>query len=383
MRLLQTTVGLLLGLSLLAFTGCGSLELSTAPPAEVAIAPEAAGAGEVAAAAPETVPEVVGESQGVAVEAEAPTAEPPFTPSPTLGLEVTPTPLPTETPPPTETPLPTDTPPPLTETPVPQPIIRVDGSLDTSINVRGGPGTNYPIVGQLLPGQEMPVTGRSADGTWWQLDLSPVGGTSGWIYGQLVTFQGDDGAIAVAEAPPPPPTATPAPVAEAPPAEPAPADNSDESAPPPPESDDLGCGKDFCVTYQNMLSIHENGGCIGNHSIYITVLEGPPPGRPLDGVVIGDTFGNVEVASGDKGPGTAEVTLWMNDMSLIAKRHINGTPFTSEQSFSFASHDENIPADLLYAKGYCESIEDCTRRQNSNQLCRGHYSWQVTFHKFD
>ncbi|HMR63681.1 MAG TPA: hypothetical protein PKE64_06670, partial [Anaerolineae bacterium] len=75
---MQTTVGLLLGLSLLAFTGCGSLELSTAPPAEVAIAPEAAGAGEVAAAAPETVPEVVGESQGVAVEAEAPTAEPPF-----------------------------------------------------------------------------------------------------------------------------------------------------------------------------------------------------------------------------------------------------------------------------------------------------------------
>jgi hypothetical protein len=128
----------------------------------------------------------------------------------------------------------------------------------------------------------------------------------------------------------------------------------------------------------------ENGGCIGNHSIYVTVLEGPPPGRPLDGIVIGDTFNNIEVASGDKGPGRAEVTLWMNSMSLKVKRHINGTPFTSEESFSFTSHDELIPAEVLAANGYCEgNVDKCRWAQQNNQICRGHYSWRVTFHKFD
>ena len=133
-----------------------------------------------------------------------------------------------------------------------------------------------------------------------------------------------------------------------------------------------------------MVPIWENGGCIGNHSIFVTVLEGPPPGKPLDGIVIGDTFNNIEVASGDKGPGTAEVTLWMNSMSLKAKRHIDGTPFTSEESFNFTAHDELIPAEVLAGGGYCGSnVEECRQRQNLNQICRGHYSWRVTFHKFD
>jgi hypothetical protein len=133
-----------------------------------------------------------------------------------------------------------------------------------------------------------------------------------------------------------------------------------------------------------MVPIWENGGCIGNHSIYVTVLQGPPPGQPLDGVVVGDTFNNIEVASGSKGPGSAEVTLWMNSMALTAKRHIDGTPYTSEESFSFTSHDELIPAEVLAANGYCEgNVEKCREAQRTNQVCRGHYSWRVTFHKFN
>jgi hypothetical protein len=145
----------------------------------------------------------------------------------------------------------------------------------------------------------------------------------------------------------------------------------------------LDCGKDFCVTYQTMLSIGENGGCIGNHSIYITVLQGPPPGIPMDGVVIGDTFNNVSVASGDHGPGRTEITLWSNSMTLVAKRHIDGTPYTSQESFNFSTVDEVIPAEVLAAAGYCEgSVEKCEWARNHNQVCRGHYSWRVTFHKF-
>ena len=164
------------------------------------------------------------------------------------------------------------------------------------------------------------------------------------------------------------------------------ADNAAEDEPQTPEqlADSLRCGKDFCVTYQAMVPIWENGGCIGNHSIYVTVLQGPPPGQPMDGVVIGDTFNNIEVGSGDKGPGTAEVTLWMNSMSLKVKRNMDGTPYTSEESFSFTAHDELIPAEVLAAAGYCGgNVEECRVRQNQNQVCRGHYSWKVTFHKFD
>jgi hypothetical protein len=241
-------------------------------------------------------------------------------------------------------------------------------------------------VAQFAPGQEAVVTGRNADSSWWQVSLSDASGATsqGWVYGELVTFTGDSNAVAVAEAPPPPPTATPAPVVEAQP--PAEQNNPAEPEPqnPEPAADDLRCGKDFCVTYQAMVPMWENGGCIGNHSIYITVLEGPPPGRPMDGVVVGDTFNNVEVASGDKGPGAAEITLWMNSMSVMVKRHINGTPFTSEESFSFTSHDELIPAEVLAANGYCEgNVEKCRVAQQNNQVCRGHYSWRVTFHKFN
>ena len=104
----------------------------------------------------------------------------------------------------------------------------------------------------------------------------------------------------------------------------------------------------------------------------------------MDGVVIGDTFNNVEVASGSHGPGHTEITLWSNSMTLIAKRHIDETPYTSEESFNFTAHDELIPADVLASAGYCGGdAEQCRHAQQHNQVCRGHYSWRVTFHKFD
>jgi len=41
-------------------------------------------------------------------------------------------------------------------------------------------------------------------------------------------------------------------------------------------------------------------------------------------------------------------------------------------------------AEVLAAAGYCGgNVEECRVRQNQNQICRGHYSWRVTFHKFD
>lgn len=304
----------------------------------------------------------------------------------------------------TGTPVPTATPVPQTPTPTDAPeVIEVNAENGVKVNVRGGPGTNYPVIGQLMPGEEVTVTGYNSDQTWWQINFAGTGSTgAGWVYSDVVDFSGDISDLAQAETPPTPVPPTPEPVPPAP--ESATAETNDasgEDVPVQAESteaaaeaaepktseelaDSLRCGKDFCVTYQAMVPIWENGGCIGNHSIYVTVLEGPPPGRPLDGIVLGDTFGNVEVASGSKGPGTAEFTLWMNSMSVKVKRHIDGTEFTSEESFPFTSHDELIPAEVLAANGYCDgSIEKCRAAQQQNQVCRGHYSWRVTFHKFD
>jgi hypothetical protein len=71
-------------------------------------------------------------------------------------------------------------------------------------------------------------------------------------------------------------------------------------------------------------------------------------------------------------------------MTLTAKRNMDGTPYTSEESFNFTASDELIPAEVLAANGYCDgSVETCRWAQQHNQVCRGHYSWRVTFHKFD
>lgn len=266
-------------------------------------------------------------------------------------------------------------------------MIQVDTTLTTQVNVRAGPGTNYSRVTKVEPGNKALVVGRNNDNSWWQISLTGNSQDSeavGWIFGELVTFFGNQDRVAVIKAPPLPPTPTPEVKAETA-DNPAGESNEEPSASTPAElADELRCGKDFCVTYQAMVPIWENAGCLGNHSIYITVLEGLPPGKPMDGVVIGDTFNNVEVGSGSHGPGRTEITLWSNSMTLIAKRHMNGTPYTSEESFNFTALDELIPAEVLAANGYCESsVEKCREAQQNNQVCRGHYSWRVTFHKFD
>ena len=38
------------------------------------------------------------------------------------------------------------------------------------LNVRGGPGTAYAVVGQAKAGQTYPITGKSADGKWLVID---------------------------------------------------------------------------------------------------------------------------------------------------------------------------------------------------------------------
>ncbi|MXX24465.1 MAG: SH3 domain-containing protein [Caldilineaceae bacterium SB0668_bin_21] len=67
-----------------------------------------------------------------------------------------------------------------TQTPIPEPIVLVERNM----NVRGGPGTYYPIVGAAKPGDQFPIIGRNETSDWWRIWYY---GTLAWIYAPLVT----------------------------------------------------------------------------------------------------------------------------------------------------------------------------------------------------
>lgn len=70
------------------------------------------------------------------------------------------------------------------------------------INVRSGPSTrDYPIVGQLFPGEVVPALGISPGREW--IQITYPGGT-GWVYASFVSISG--GELRILE---PPPTPTP------------------------------------------------------------------------------------------------------------------------------------------------------------------------------
>ncbi|MEM7532608.1 MAG: SH3 domain-containing protein [Chloroflexota bacterium] len=116
---------------------------------------------------------------------------PPDAPAPDTAQQ----PAQEEAPPPTNTPIP--------PTAVPQPEV----VINSPINIRQGPGTNYSIIGSAQIGQRFPVTGRSNDNSWWQINFN---GLNGWVFGQLVTPVSTGSVAVAANIPPPPqPTAIP------------------------------------------------------------------------------------------------------------------------------------------------------------------------------
>ena len=73
------------------------------------------------------------------------------------------------------------------------------------INVRSGPGTvNYPIIGQLFPGDIVPALGISPGREWIEISYPGGVGGVGWIYASFVSLSG--GELRIVE---PPPTPTP------------------------------------------------------------------------------------------------------------------------------------------------------------------------------
>jgi uncharacterized protein YraI len=120
-----------------------------------------------------------------------------------VGAVVGGTPTPPSTLPPSVTPLPMP----------PSPTAPTQGlvTANTAVNVRAGPGTQYPVIGALNSGDTMVVTGRSADGAWWQIVYPANSGGRGWVSAAYMQPNVAAPGAPVVEAPPPPPTATPVP----------------------------------------------------------------------------------------------------------------------------------------------------------------------------
>ena len=83
------------------------------------------------------------------------------------------------------------------------PIAVVYSDPEEQINVRSGPGTDYPKVGVLLNRQQVPALGATPGGSWVQIAYPGVEGGVAWVYAPLVRI---DGILPIVE---PPPTPTP------------------------------------------------------------------------------------------------------------------------------------------------------------------------------
>ena len=84
------------------------------------------------------------------------------------------------------------------------PIAIVYADPEEQINVRSGPGTDYPRVGVLLNRQEVPALGRTPAGDWVEILYPGVDAGVAWVYAPLVRIIGDE--LPIVE---PPPTPTP------------------------------------------------------------------------------------------------------------------------------------------------------------------------------
>ena len=170
-----------------------------------------------------------------------------------------------------------------------------------------------------------------------------------------------------------PPTDTPVPPTPVP----APPTNTPEPTPTPEPTQP---SVDFVLTEAYLIPNPEYNSCPGSHQIFVTVLD--VNGNPLDGVTIEDTFRAVPPhVTGEKGPGKLEYDLWNNGFSLQVTKKEDGSPATSDVTPKLSSWDEDIPDQWLVEANYCRDLADCTARKSQNQLCRGHYSYNVTFKK--
>ncbi len=77
------------------------------------------------------------------------------------------------------------------------------------VNVRTGPGLEYPVIGTAPFGAESEVVGKSQDGTWWVVNVPVSLNGHGWVSGEFVAVENVDNVLTIPAPPTPTPAATP------------------------------------------------------------------------------------------------------------------------------------------------------------------------------
>lgn len=88
-----------------------------------------------------------------------------------------------------------------TETQSSYPVAR----LTADMNLRSGPGIDFPIVGAAAAGNTFRITGRIPADDWWQIEA--VAGTA-WVYALFVQVEGPIESLGYTAVLPPPPVST-------------------------------------------------------------------------------------------------------------------------------------------------------------------------------
>ncbi len=236
----------------------------------------------------------------------------------------------------------------------------------SAINVRGGPGVAYPVVGALNAGGSATIVGRIENSVWWQIDQG--NSDLGWVASQVVDVQGNTDTVPViTDITPPPATPTPA-------------------SPPTPTSQPKP-GVDYVIKSVRLRAIGEHSQRCdsGDHNIYVTVVD--PAGNRLDGVrVRGIYTGNIHVTgSQGKGPGVAEWDIYRGGGGAMEIVDDNGNRI-SERTREMSA---DWPAfDMLDAAGYCNckphpDAASCQSDLNSKRFffAVGHYVYEVIFQR--
>jgi uncharacterized protein YgiM (DUF1202 family) len=93
-------------------------------------------------------------------------------------------------------------------TPTPKPAIRITAPKEATVNadtlnMRGGPSTEYPIVDTAKRGDKLEIMGRSRAGDWFK--VTSHNGQEAWVYARLVTTDVpiDDIAVVIVFSTPP------------------------------------------------------------------------------------------------------------------------------------------------------------------------------------
>lgn len=123
----------------------------------------------------------------------------PVTETPTLQILSSPTAtltLPTALP--TQTPLPANTAPPL---PTATSTVPIAFPKEANVNCRLGPGTAWVPISALIAGQTAQITGKSADGSWWNIVDPQSSSRRCWVSTSVVNTGGNLANIPVTESP--------------------------------------------------------------------------------------------------------------------------------------------------------------------------------------